>query len=261
MRRVLDKWEAVVEWYKIRADRVIQERRAPPAFPLENCHSELVQALSLLAPVADLKFKCQAERPEQVEVLMSLYMIRIDNLCPNQPILHYLSTDEAPQWIPASSLTPLAAKTRDLLREALDERFFARYYNDSAFDKCDFVLEMMLKLHPIYKNTQESLNRAVVLCCRQHGLKGKETVNRLNAVNDKIRSNLLSLLKKVAGPLDGVAGHVNASSPQLSRLEARLAPRTRPAVVPRVDKRAEDELDRWLEDTVDVERNANMAAK
>eukprot|EP00644_Phytophthora_capsici_P015153 jgi/Phyca11/128339/e_gw1.75.28.1 len=144
MRRVLDKWKAVVEWYKIRADRAIQERRAPPAFPLENCHSELVQALSLLAPVADLKFKCQAERPEQVEVLMSLYMIRIDNLCPNQPILHYLSTDEAPQWIPASSLTPLAAKTRDLLREALDERFFARYYNDSAFDKCDFVLEMML---------------------------------------------------------------------------------------------------------------------
>lgn len=57
---------------------------------------------------------------------MSLYMIRIDNLCPGQPILHYLSADEKPQWIPASSLTSLAAKTRDLLREALDERFFAR---------------------------------------------------------------------------------------------------------------------------------------
>ncbi|KAF4133689.1 hAT family C-terminal dimerization region [Phytophthora infestans] len=116
----------------------------------------------------------------------------------------------------------------------------------------------MLKLHLIYKNTQESLNRAVTLCYRQHGLKGKEAVSRLSAVNDKVRSNLLYLLKKVAGPLDGVAGHVGASSPQLIRPEARLAPRTRPVVAPRADKRAEDELDCWM---VDVERNANMAAK
>ncbi|KAK1944314.1 hypothetical protein P3T76_004226 [Phytophthora citrophthora] len=199
--------------------------------------------------------------PEQVEVLMSLFMIRIDNLCPSQPILHYLSTDDDPKWIPASSLTPLAVKTCDLLREALDERFFSRYYKDSAFDKCDFVLEMMFKVHPIYKNTQESLNRAVVLCSRQHGLKRKEAVTRMNTVNDKIRSNLLSLLKKIAGPLDGVADNVSTSPPRLSWLEAWFAPRTRPVVTTRVDKRAEDELGRWLDDTVDVVRNTNMTSQ
>ncbi|KAL3663730.1 hypothetical protein V7S43_011145 [Phytophthora oleae] len=154
MRRVLDKWVAIVEWYKIRAEQAIRDRRPPPVSPLDNRQTELIQVLSILTPIADLKVKCQAERAEQVEVLMSLYMIRIDQLCPGQAIPHYLSTDEKPQWISPGSLTPLAAKTRDLLREALDERFFSRYYKDSAFAKCDFVLEMMLKLHPIYKHTR-----------------------------------------------------------------------------------------------------------
>ncbi|GMF44962.1 unnamed protein product [Phytophthora fragariaefolia] len=121
---------------------------------------------------------------------------------------------------------------------------------------------MMLKLHPIYKDTQESLNRAVVMCCRQHGKTGRDAVERLREVNAKIRSNLLSLLKSVAEPLEAAEEQADSSVARLSRLEARFAPRAaRPATTSRVDGRAEDELDRWLEDPIGVQLNADMTPK
>ncbi|GMF52726.1 unnamed protein product [Phytophthora fragariaefolia] len=73
---------------------------------------------------------------------------------------------------------------------------------DTKFATCDLVLEM--KLHPIYKNTQESLNRVVIMCCRQHGIPGRHAVERLREVDDKIRSTLLSLLKSVVESLEAV---------------------------------------------------------
>ncbi|KAG7380230.1 hypothetical protein PHYPSEUDO_007616 [Phytophthora pseudosyringae] len=152
--------------------------------------------------MGEIKRTCQAERPVQVEVLAQLFMARIHDLNSDQPLPHYLSTDENPRWIAASELTPLAAKTRSLLREALDERFFSRYYKDTAFAKCDFLLEMQMKFHPIYKRTERSLDRAVILCCRQHNQKGRAGVDRKNAVSAKIRHNLLELLKAVVEPAD-----------------------------------------------------------
>ncbi|POM62759.1 hypothetical protein PHPALM_28041 [Phytophthora palmivora] len=224
MKRVLDKWPAIAAWYEERGRQALRDRN-PPDFPLENRQTDLIQVLSILTPVADKKFKSQAERAEQVEVLMALYMTRIDDLAPDQPIPHYLS------------LTPLASKTRDLLRDALDEHFFSRYYENTKFAACDFVLEMMLKLHPIYKDTQESLNRAVVMCCRQHGKPSKEAVDRLKDVTDK----------------------PNYSSASLSRLEARFAPHLAKLVpTSRVDRRSEDELDRWMDDPIGVLRNDHM---
>ncbi|KAG3039610.1 hypothetical protein PC119_g2068 [Phytophthora cactorum] len=69
---------------------------------------------------------CQAERPEQVEVLAQLYLARIHDLDFEHPLPHFESTDQHPRWIAASELTPIAAKTRSLLREALDGRLFCR---------------------------------------------------------------------------------------------------------------------------------------
>lgn len=193
---------------------------------------------------------------------MALYMTRIDYLAPDQPIPHYLSTDKKPIWIPSSSLTFVAATTRKLLREALDERFFSRYFKDDKFSTNDFVLEMMLKLHPVYKDTQESLNRAVIMCCRQHGKTAREAVDRLRELNDKIRSNLLDLLKRVAGPIEAVDVQPTTSTTGLSRLEARFAPHiSRPPTTSRTDRRAEDELDRWLDDPIGILRNEDMTAK
>ncbi|GMF21910.1 unnamed protein product [Phytophthora fragariaefolia] len=232
---------------------------SPPNFPLSPHLTDVIHVLSILTAVADIKFKCQAERAEQVEVLMALYRTRIDDLAPEKPILHYLSTVDKPQWISASSLTPLAAKTRDLLRDAIDERFCSRYYDDSKFDSCDLALEMMLKLHPIYKDTQEYHNRVVVMCSRQHGKTSKEAVERLKDVTNKIRSNLLVLLKAVAGPRETVEEQPIASRANLSRLEARFVPHAaRPVIASHVDRKEEAELDRWLDDPIGVLGNDDM---
>ncbi|KAF4133086.1 hypothetical protein GN958_ATG17729 [Phytophthora infestans] len=130
----------------------------PPEFPLANRHDDLKHVLSVLKQIGEIKRICQAERPMQVEVLVKLVLARIEDLNPDHALPHYTSTDENPRWIAASDLTPLAAKTRLLLREALDQRFFSRYYNDTKLAKCAFIMEMQLKLHPIYKHTERSLD-------------------------------------------------------------------------------------------------------
>ncbi|KAE9038133.1 hypothetical protein PR001_g5744 [Phytophthora rubi] len=255
LERVILKWPAITMWYEERERQALRANKSPPDFPLANRYDDLVHVLSVLKQMGEIKRSYQAERPVQVEVLAQLFLARIHDMNSDQALPHYLSTDENPRWIAASVLTPLAAKTRSLLREALDERFFCRYYKDTAFAKCDFLLEMQMKLHPIYKRTELSLDRAVILCCRQHNKKGKESVERKNAVSAKIRHNLLELLKAVIEPADTTEQLSTPSVARVSRLEAAFALRpSRPPMTSSRDRRAEEELDRWLEDEVDVER-------
>ncbi|POM68673.1 Hypothetical protein PHPALM_15139 [Phytophthora palmivora] len=74
-------------------------------------------------PIAELNIKCRAERAEEVDVLVALYMSRLNELGQDQPVRHYQPTYVNPQWISASILTPLTSKTRDVSRVALDKRF------------------------------------------------------------------------------------------------------------------------------------------
>lgn len=60
IRRVLDKWNALVSWYDERARRHIG-RKTPPQFLLRNRRLDLEQILSLLEPITSLKRLCQAE--------------------------------------------------------------------------------------------------------------------------------------------------------------------------------------------------------
>ncbi|POM63063.1 hypothetical protein PHPALM_27700 [Phytophthora palmivora] len=156
LESILLKWPAITAWYEERARQALRAGKSPPEFPLANRYDDL----------------------EHVEVLVKLFLARIEDLNPDHALPHYKSTDDNPRWIAASDLTPLAAKTRLLLREALDERFFSRYYKDEKFKKSSFVMEMQLKLHPIYKYTERSLDRVVISSCRQHGKSGKEAVER-----------------------------------------------------------------------------------
>jgi hypothetical protein len=262
LERIILKWPAITSWYEERQRQALRANKSPPEFPLANRHDDLVHVLSVLKQMGEIKRRCQAEQPVQVEVLAQLFLARIHDLNSDQALPHYLSTDEKPRWIAASELTPLAAKTRSLLREALDERFFSRYYKDTAFARCDFLLEMQMKLHPIYKRTERSLDRAVILCCRQHNKKGREGVERKNAVSAKIRHNLLELLKAVVEPSDNTEQLTAPSAARVSRLEAEFASRpSRPPTMCNRDRRAEEELDRWLEDDVDVERRADNTPK
>ncbi|ETP52201.1 hypothetical protein F442_02750 [Phytophthora nicotianae P10297] len=114
----------------------------------------------------------------------------------------------------------------------------------------------------MYKRTERSIDRVVISSCRPHGKSGKEAVERKNAVNTKVRSKLLELLAMVIEPVDNTETAPVSSVARLSRVEAECA--SRPARLPTVthrDRRAEEELDRWLEDPVGVERSSDSTPR
>ncbi|GMF34112.1 unnamed protein product [Phytophthora fragariaefolia] len=121
---------------------------------------------------------------------------------------------------------------------------------------------MQLKLHPMFKRTERSLDRAVISSCRQHGKSGRNAVTRKNDVNAQIRCNLLELLKAVSEPAAVCEFEPHPPVVHVSRLEAEFAPRSSPPpTFSRQDRRAEEELDRWLEDPVDIARKADYTPK
>ncbi|KAL3674983.1 hypothetical protein V7S43_000908 [Phytophthora oleae] len=120
---------------------------------------------------------------------------------PDNPVRHYLSTDKDPVWNMPSELTALATLTRRLLCDALDKRFFSRYYDLSAMEKTSYTLEMQLKLHPIWKKPKRNINAVVVLVFRQHGYTSQQSFDKLTKVNEKIRDQLRSVLSTVAEPI------------------------------------------------------------
>ena len=87
-------------------------------------------------------------------------------------------------------------------------------------------------------------------------------MTRKNDVNAKIRSNLLDLLKAVSEPAEVLSFDSHPPVVHLSRLEAEFTPRSsRPPNISRQDRRAEEELNRWLEDPVDIARKKDYTPK
>ncbi|KAG4037169.1 hypothetical protein PC123_g27264 [Phytophthora cactorum] len=216
----------------------------------------MIQLLSILQPVAELKLVCQAETPTQVEVLMKLFKIHLNDLNPEKPVQHYLATEKNPRWIDPSELLPLAKSTRLLLRDALDERYFRRYYDDSRMIESSFVFEMQQRLHPIYKCPRLSLNAVVVLVCRQHGLGTREACTKRGGVNEKIRDTLLTLMKTIAEPIDAAETPPTPIT-YFNELETLFAPPpSRPQVIilDRMQRRNAEELDRWNDDPIECEQ-------
>ncbi|KAG6941965.1 hypothetical protein JG687_00019337, partial [Phytophthora cactorum] len=72
IKRVLETWPALELWYAERAKKAIRDKKPPVVFPLAAQETNLIQFLSILQPVAELKLVFQAETPTQVEVLMKL---------------------------------------------------------------------------------------------------------------------------------------------------------------------------------------------
>ncbi|EGZ04468.1 hypothetical protein PHYSODRAFT_536340 [Phytophthora sojae] len=131
IRRILDKWTAIVAWYDERARKALRENQVPPTFPLQDDQLDLVHLLSLLRPIAGVKRMCQAEEPYQVNVQHALYLIRLNTLDLDKPLKHYMSTKENLKFIAKNELTDLAQFTRERLRKALDLRLCSRYYKTS----------------------------------------------------------------------------------------------------------------------------------
>ncbi|EGZ08138.1 hypothetical protein PHYSODRAFT_526868 [Phytophthora sojae] len=177
-------------------------RRTPPQFLLRNRRLDLEQILSLLEPITSLKRLCQAEKPNQVEVLMELYRIRLDTLNLDEPLEDYRSERESPRWIEVGSLTELAGLTRRLLRDAFDTRFFCRYTSDDYLDDGDFVFEMQQRLHPEYKNPEKSLNTIIRRLYEEKKSSGDVIQIYINRVNENINTRVRGLLEQVSDPVE-----------------------------------------------------------
>jgi len=113
IRRILEKWEALVAWYDERKRLAARQRCVPPVFPLAKDKLELEQLLSLLHPITVMKRDCQAEKPNQVDVLMQLYAVRLDTLSVDKPLKSYLSTrSDQPRRAHSSCLQHKMSATR-----------------------------------------------------------------------------------------------------------------------------------------------------
>lgn len=143
----------------------------------------------------DIIKMCQAEDTNQVEGLVSLYRVRIGVLDPLKPLPAHDSTKEKPTWIQPSELDEDAASLRLSLRDALDERFFKRYYNAVKMRDASFVFEMQMRLHPTSKDPGPSLNNVIRLTGRQGGaLDQKSAHENVKEVNDLIDAKLTKLM-------------------------------------------------------------------
>ncbi|KAG6942114.1 hypothetical protein JG688_00018307 [Phytophthora aleatoria] len=118
---------------------------------------------------------------------------------------------------------------------------------------------MQQRLHPIYKCPRLSLNAVVVLVCRQHGLDTREACTKRDRVNEKIREKLLTLMKTVAEPIDAAEPPPTPIT-YFNELETLFAPPLRrPQVITsdRMQRHNAEELDRWNDDPIEVERSPN----
>ncbi|EGZ27219.1 hypothetical protein PHYSODRAFT_419234, partial [Phytophthora sojae] len=181
---------------------------------------------------------CQAEEPNQVNVLHALYLIRLNTLDLDKPLKHYMSTKQNPKFIAKNELTDLAQFTRERLRKTLDSRFFSRYYKTSGTQSAAFVFEMQSRLHPTYKRPDKSLNRVVKLCCIDNGHRARDTEVRLEYVSEKIKEKFREILTAVAE---------DQFSCTSRHTETQDLPRSR----------VDDELNRWNFDETPIGVNAD----
>lgn len=165
----------------------------------------------------------------------------------DSPLKHYLSTQECRIVIAAEELTPLAVNSWRLLREALDSRFFRRYYDRTEMRKAAYVFEMQLRVHPVFKKPESSLNRIVRLCSRCNGGSlntARENVKEVNAkIKDKLRALMISAVEPVAPPAATIDEEVHS---QFSvDLWGAFSPRPQPTQVQnQLTNRVDDEIRR-----------------
>ncbi|KAL3667916.1 hypothetical protein V7S43_006794 [Phytophthora oleae] len=111
-----------------------------------------------------LNSKYQGKKANQGEVLMTLYALHTTVLDCSKELRDYQSTGAHRMAFRPEDLTQMASSTRKLLHDAFHSRLFSRYTDRNVMEKCLFVLEMQLFLHPNFKSFGGFLKRIVTLC-------------------------------------------------------------------------------------------------
>ncbi|EGZ13140.1 hypothetical protein PHYSODRAFT_334925 [Phytophthora sojae] len=204
MERVLEKWPALEAWYEARsAQHARKKKRAPPGFHLAGCQQHLVQLLSILTPILLVTKRSQAQDTNQVQVLLSLYTMRMTSLALDSPIRLYDTAPTNAVNIHPFQLTSLVARTGMLLQKAFYHNFFRRYVDADYIASGSYIFEMQLVMHPSVKHVGSPMDEVIAAVARTEGRMRDDLVaGHVVAVQAAILKRLKSLMRLVANSQD-----------------------------------------------------------
>ncbi|EGZ07778.1 hypothetical protein PHYSODRAFT_340819 [Phytophthora sojae] len=239
MERVLEKWPALEAWYEARsAPHARKKKRAPPGFTL---------------PIA--------QDTNQVQVLLSLYTMRMTSLTLDSPIRRYDTVPTNAVNIHPFQLTSLVARTRMLLQKAFYHNFFRRYVNADFIASGSYIFEMQLAMHPSVKHVGSPMDEVIAAVARTEGrMRGDLVAGHVVAVRAAIMKRLKSLMRLVANsqdpaPVDPIAAPAVQANVFDDDILATFAVQPiRSTERPAQQRNKHDtliagELKRWLEDS------------
>ncbi|GMF41591.1 unnamed protein product [Phytophthora fragariaefolia] len=208
IRRLLEKWEQLEDWFQERINKAIRERKpAPESLPIADDKETLLQLYGLLGPIAALNTKSQKEDANQCEVLLSMFRLRTTVLDETQPIKDKMrEASKPPLYYQVRDLTRLTKNTRALLAKQFYKNFFIRYTDRARVRDSSYIPEMQMLLHPLLKNQDNNLAKIVRLCNEQLVIDPEQPHLRLDertveanvsavksAVVDRLRDLLLDI--------------------------------------------------------------------
>ncbi|KAL3663720.1 hypothetical protein V7S43_011135 [Phytophthora oleae] len=166
IRRILQTWEALKLWFEERRAKAIRARKNPPQdFPLIDGKTTLNQLLALLDPITTLNIRAQGECGNQVEILLSLYRIRLTVLDETAGVKDRLrSALKPPVFHRVHELTSIVKEARHLLAVAFQKNFFSRYTDRIIMRETAYIPEAQMCLQPVFKNPDKGLSKLVRSC-------------------------------------------------------------------------------------------------
>lgn len=264
VERIIEKWDALAKYYRQRELDAIRDNTAVPTFWLEHDKLQLIQLVSLLQPVLALNKKSQAESANQLDVLLTLYKLRVKTLDYTTALPSYVSN----HLFAPVDLLPAVAIARKLMSEMFHKNYFCRYTTRKKIKASSFVYEMQLMLHPILKNNlDENLRKMVRICSNERpGATPANTDRNVEEVEAAVMKNI----RKIMCSLQITPGTTNNTTRDIDNPPAavispfsedimELFGATQEAVqevVPQQDlaeMRVDEEISRWLRDGSQLE--------
>ncbi|OWY98218.1 hypothetical protein PHMEG_00031068 [Phytophthora megakarya] len=188
IRRILCLWDALVAWYGERLSKPQREGKEPPSpFPLSHGHDSLIQLLSMLEPITDLNRRAQGETANQVEVLLTMFNLRLTTLNVTSALRDYRSTPDNNMYFRPDQLMPVMANTPKLLFPL---------HRQKKMLKCSFISEIQLFLHPNFKQL-DVLKDVIRLCTAQQGVPKPTAERNVVKVRGAVYDKLRALMKTV----------------------------------------------------------------
>ncbi|POM76834.1 Hypothetical protein PHPALM_5896 [Phytophthora palmivora] len=217
VRRLLEKWNQLEDWFQERIDKAIRERKSTPELlPIADDKLSLLQLYGLLNPIMALNVKSQKEDTNQVDVLLSIFRLRKTILDETQPHKDKMrASTNAPLFYQVRDLTRLVKSTRALLA-----KLFHKISSLATRITRGFASLQML-LHPSLKNQDFNLVKIVRLCNEQLIIDPEQPHLRMD--EGAVNRNVASVKDAVLRRLRALMLTISTSSAQI-QLQQKCTP-------------------------------------